>query len=82
MPVITTFYGIIIKMFFRYHNPPHLHAVYGDYNALIDLNNLELIEGDLPPRAMKLVQEWALSYHSTLLEMWNNQEFQKLPGLK
>ena len=57
MPVITTFYGIIIKMFFWDHNPPHLHAVYGDYNALIDLNNLELIEGDLPPRAMKLVQE-------------------------
>ncbi|MDT3741220.1 MAG: DUF4160 domain-containing protein [Candidatus Kapabacteria bacterium] len=82
MPVVSTFYGIIIKMFFRDHNPPHIHAVYGEYNALIDILSLDLIEGDLPPRALKLVQEWGEKYQDTLLEMWNKQEFQKIPGLK
>ncbi len=82
MPVVSTFYGIIIKMFFRDHNPPHIHAVYGEYNALIDILSLDLIEGDLPPRALKLVQEWGEKYKDTLLEMWNKQEFQKIPGLK
>ena len=82
MPVVSTFYGIIIKMFFRDHNPPHIHAVYGEYNALIDILSLDLIEGDLPPRALKLVQEWGGKYQDTLLEMWNKQEFQKIPGLK
>jgi hypothetical protein len=82
MPVVSTFYGIIIKMFFRDHNPPHIHAVYGEYNGLIDLNTFELVEGDLPPRALKLVQEWGQINQDTLLKMWKSQEFQKIPGLK
>ncbi|PKL86092.1 MAG: hypothetical protein CVV22_04155 [Ignavibacteriae bacterium HGW-Ignavibacteriae-1] len=82
MPVVSIFYGIIIKMFFRDHNPPHLHAVYGEFNGLIDLRTLEMFEGDLPPRAYELVREWAKNYQEILLEMWENQEFKKLPGLK
>ncbi|MBX3043267.1 MAG: DUF4160 domain-containing protein [Ignavibacteriae bacterium] len=82
MPIVSTFYGIIIKMFFRDHNPPHIHAIYGEFNALVDITTLELIEGDLPPRAFKLVQEWGQKYQVELLEMWNKQNFQKLPGLK
>ena len=69
MPEITRFYGIIIKLFFADHPPPHFHAIYGDYNALINLETLEIIEGDLPNRATKIVVKWVKIYQSELLKM-------------
>ena len=82
MPEIARFYGIVIKVFFGDHSPPHFHAIYGEYNALISIESLEIIEGDLPSRAQKLVLEWATLYQQDLLQMWNTQEFHKLPPLK
>ena len=82
MPEVTRFYGIVIKLFFGDHPPPHFHAVYGEYNALFNIETLEMIEGDLPPRAMKMVVEWATREQNELIRMWNLQEFHKLPPLK
>jgi hypothetical protein len=82
MPEVARFYGIVIKVFFGDHPPPHFHAIYGEYNALISIESLEIIEGDLPSRAQKLVWEWASLYQQDLLQMWNTQEFRKLPPLK
>jgi len=82
MPEICRFYGIIIKIFFGDHPPPHVHAVYGEYNGLFNIETLELIEGDLPKRAIKMIIEWATIYKNELMEMWKNQEFRKLPPLK
>jgi len=82
MPEIKRFYGIIIKLFFGDHPPPHFHAVYGEYIALIDINSLNVIEGDLPARARKLVIEWAEKYQSELKTIWETQEFKKLPPLE
>lgn len=82
MPEIARFYGIIIKLFFGDHPPPHFHAVYGEYVGIFDINTLEMFEGDLPARAKKLVLEWAKSNQRDLLEIWNTQEFRKLPPLK
>jgi hypothetical protein len=82
MPEIARFYGIIIKLFFGDHPPPHFHAVYGEYNGLFDIQTLEMFEGDLPARAKQLVLEWAEMNQAELLEMWNNQEFRKLAPLK
>jgi hypothetical protein len=82
MPEVARFYGIIIKVFFGDHPPPHFHAVYGEYNALISIESLEIIEGDLPKRAQKLVMDWASLYQQDLLKMWESQEFRKLPPLK
>ncbi len=82
MPEIARFYGIIIKLFFRDHSPPHFHAIYGEHLGLFSIESLEMIEGDLPPRARKLVIEWANGYKSDLMKMWNTQEFQKLPPLE
>ena len=59
MPRISAFYGIVIGMFYRDHPPPHFHAVYGDSEAKFDVSTLEMIEGSLPPRAARLVREWA-----------------------
>jgi hypothetical protein len=81
MPEIARFYGIIIKLFFGDHPPPHFHAVYGEYVGLFNIDTLEMIEGDLPNRAKKLVLEWAKRYKGELKEMWDTQEFHKLPPL-
>ncbi|MEQ6359504.1 DUF4160 domain-containing protein [Thermoanaerobacter thermohydrosulfuricus] len=82
MPEITRFYGIVIKMYFGDHLPPHFHAIYGEYVGMFDINTLEMIEGDLPKRAKELVTEWANRYQHELLNMWETQKFQKLPGLE
>jgi hypothetical protein len=82
MPEVTRFYGIVIKIFFSDHPPPHFHAVYGEYNALVGIESLKIIEGDLPSRGEKMVIEWATLYQKELLNMWNSQEFSKLPPLK
>lgn len=84
MPVISRFYGIIIKMYLlgKEHNPPHIHALYGEYTGVIDLTTLSVIEGDLPPKALALVMEWSRLYQPELLEMWNAQQFRHLPPLE
>jgi Domain of unknown function (DUF4160) len=70
MPTISSFYGILIQMFWRDHAPPHFHALYAEHEALIDIRTLELIEGGLPKRALALVLEWASEHRSELMEDW------------
>ncbi|MBU3143487.1 DUF4160 domain-containing protein [Clostridium sp. CF012] len=82
MPVITRFYGIVIKMYPNDHLPPHFHAIYGEYVGLIDLKTLEMIEGDLSNRTLKLVKEWAESYQDELMLIWDTKQFKKLEGLE
>ena len=69
MPVIARFYGILIKMYFREHGIPHFHALYAEYNGVFEIDSLEMIEGDLPNRAQRMVKEWAELYKKDLLEM-------------
>ena len=82
MPIITRFYGITIKMYFNEHGIPHFHALYGDYNGVFNIQTLEMIEGDLPNKARKLIEEWAESYKNDLQKMWETHEFKKLPSLE
>ena len=82
MPEVARFYGIIIKLFFGDHAPPHFHAVYNEYNGLFNIDTLDMIEGDLPGRAKKLVVEWASINKDELKQIWNTQEFKKLPPLE
>lgn len=82
MPVVSRFYGILIKMYFREHGRPHFHAIYAEFNGVYDIETLELIEGDLPARARRLIREWAEQHQDDLQRMWNTQEFTELPGLE
>lgn len=82
MPEVARFYGIVIKLFFGDHPPPHFHAVYGEYIGLFDIETFEMIEGDIPKRAKKLILEWATQNQSELRKMWQTQEFHKLPPLE
>lgn len=81
MPVIARFYGITVKMYFREHGVPHFHAVYGEFNGVYEVSTLEMIEGDLPVRAQRLVRDWAERYRGELVSMWQTQEYKLLPGL-
>jgi hypothetical protein len=71
MPTISVFYGIVIRMYWREHGPPHFHALYGEHEAIIDVRGLQPIRGTLPKRAMTLVQEWASEHRDELLENWD-----------
>lgn len=79
MPEISRFYGIIIQMFYRDHNPPHFHVQYGDYKAIINITN-ELIGGNMPKRALKLVFEWMEIHKEELLENWTLTQKGELPN--
>ncbi len=70
MPTIAWFYGIAIQMFYDDHNPPHLHARYGRARALVRLSDGEIIAGELPPTATRLVREWTLARRVELEENW------------
>jgi hypothetical protein len=70
MPIISMFYGIIISMFFNDHAPPHFHAKYAEFKGIIDINKLEMIEGNLPKRALTLILDWAALHQSALLDDW------------
>lgn len=84
MPVLCRFYGIIIRMYFQQaeHNPPHIHAIYGEDMAAIAILNNEILEGYLPPKALSLVNEWINIHKDELIKMWDSQEFKKLPPLE
>ena len=72
MPTISMFYGIIIRMFCapEEHNPPHFHAYYGEYRAIIDIKTCEIKEGYLPNKQKKLVLAWAELRQEDLLADW------------
>ena len=84
MPVLSKFYGIIIRMYFQQAelNPPHIHALYGDDMAEVDIRTGEIIEGSLPPKALAMVREWIEINRKDLLHMWETQEFKKLSPLE
>lgn len=83
MPVISRFYGMVVKMFFlaSEHNPPHIHVVYGEYMGIIDIRTTEMLQGDLPGKALALVKEWTNIHKNELLKMWETQDISELPPL-
>jgi len=70
MPEISRFLGIVIRMYFLDHDPPHFHAAYGDAEARIHIQPVGLLAGLLPPRALALVVEWATLHQGELVENW------------
>ena len=72
MPEISRFYGIVIKMFFNDHPPPHFHASYGEHDALIDIESGNVLQGYLPNTALNLVQEWRAQHVKELRQAWDS----------
>ncbi len=86
MPEISRFFGIIVYIFYLDHNPPHFHAKYNEYEAIIRIDSLSVIAGSLPPRALGMVMEWAAIHREEILENWrraeNFEELKKIQPLK
>lgn len=74
MPTISSFYGIVIRMYFDEHPRPHFHAYTGEFDAAISIETLEVIEGHLPRRALALVLEWASEHRDELRQNWDFAE--------
>lgn len=85
MPIISLFFGIIIRMNFGDHAPPHLHAEYQGEEALFDLRTGAVIAGQLPRSATRLVREWMERHREALMRNWDlastGQPTLRIPGL-
>ena len=70
MPEISLFGGIRITMYYSDHNPPHFHAQYGDFKALVDIQHGYVIKGALPSRQLKYVLAWCEMHQDELMQNW------------
>jgi len=70
MPEISCFFGIIIRMYFNDHVPPHFHADYGEHSIEITIETLEVLKGKMPNRVLGLVLEWASLHRDELRSDW------------
>ncbi len=79
MPEISRFFGIVIRMYFFDHEPPHFHAFYGGAEAQLRIAPVGVLRGDLPPRALALVVEWASLHEQELVENWRRLQTDESP---
>ena len=80
MPELCRFYGISIRLHFRDHNPPHFHALYGEHEAVIEINSISVVEGRLPSRARRLEEEWASLHQDEQMAAWVRVQRLEPPG--
>ena len=71
MPEISRFYGIIIRIFYDDHSPPHFHAFYGKKEGLYSIEKAEKLAGEIPAKQDKIIKKWARQYRKELLDSWN-----------
>jgi hypothetical protein len=71
MPELSRFFGIIITLYYNDHGPPHFHVRYGSQRAIVSIDGLSVIAGELSPRVRGLVVEWAALRRAELREAWN-----------
>lgn len=71
MPTISSFYGILIQMYWNDHAPPHFHVRYSGYKATVGIQEVAVLTGDLPRTAERLVLEWAAEHQAELMEDWS-----------
>lgn len=84
MPTISVFYGIVIRMYLKNkeHNPPHIHAFYGDNVAAFYIESGEIFEGVFPKRAQRMVKEFITKNKKDLMDMWVTGNYRKIKGLE
>lgn len=81
MPELSRFYGIVIRMYYADHAPPHFHATYQGEEAVVAIGSLAVLHGHLPARAHGLVVEWASLPLHELREAWERREHQEPTGV-
>lgn len=85
MPELSRFLGIVIAMFYRDHEPGHFHAVYGEYEITVGIED-GVVKGEFPRRALRHVLEWYEANKPALAENWirakERQPLQPIPPLE
>ncbi|MCQ2351376.1 MAG: DUF4160 domain-containing protein [Paludibacteraceae bacterium] len=85
MPEISRFYGIIVNLFWRDHNPPHIHFVYGQYECSISILD-RVVDGQAPAKVIAKVNDWIDIHESEILSLWERakkgDEIGKIEPLK
>jgi len=74
MPVLSKFYGIVIRMFFTRSFVPHFHAIYRDHELMVGIDDINVIQGQAPGRVRDMVLEWAWNHQAELREAWRRCE--------
>ena len=86
MPEVSRFFGIVIRMYFDEHNPPHCRALYAGNEAQVGINPIVILEGKLPNRAASMVLEWAALHQQDLMHNWhrlrNDQPTERIDPLE
>lgn len=86
MPEVGRFFGIVITMYYNDHTPPHFHVRYGQQRALVSIQSLSVIQGELRSRSLGLVVEWASLHQNELMANWErarqNQPLQDISPLE
>jgi len=80
MPLISVFLGIVIRIYHDDHNPPHFHAYYGEFAAIIEIGTGRVIGGKLPARVLRLVNEWRKLRNKELKNAWKLACMGEMPG--
>jgi Domain of unknown function (DUF4160) len=84
MPIISLFFGIVIRMYHADHPPPHFHASYQGFEAFVAIETGEVLQGSLPRTAARMVRQWALDHHAELMANWDRGEallpMEMIPG--
>lgn len=80
MPELCRFDGITIRLYFREHGPPHFHAIYGESEAQINIDNLAVLHGELPARRLRDVIDWARTRQTELRNAWERAQGSESPG--
>ncbi|MBN1887174.1 MAG: DUF4160 domain-containing protein [Thermoflexales bacterium] len=84
MPEISRFYGIIVFMNYRDHDPPHFHAGYQDYEITVEIQT-GTVQGKMPKRALRMVLEWGEEHQDELMNNWqaarDGRRLEKIPPL-
>ena len=74
MPIIASFFGIYIRMYFADHAPPHFHVEYQGHVGLVTIADGSLLKGELPSRALALVRQWCADHRGELEQNWQNSQ--------
>jgi predicted metallo-beta-lactamase superfamily hydrolase len=79
MPIVSAFFGITIRLFHSDHNPPHFHAYYGEYEAIVEISSGKILAGKLPPKCKSLVEEWRNLHQTEIEKAWGYVSSMRTP---
>jgi hypothetical protein len=83
MPILSIFFGIIVRMWHDDHPPPHIHVEYQGFEALVDIQTGEVVKGQLPRKAAAIVKEWCSNHRAELMVNWEHaQKFEPLERIQ